>query len=679
MDISFHVDTKTHTCSFNTDQISFNDLKLHTEGFFQWISDSSYNTNIKFKAPSTQFKTILSMLPALYQKDFASIETNGQVNFNGFIRGKFDEKHTPSYHTNLYIQNGYFKYPDLPAAVEHIRLGVQIDNPDGVTDHTTVNISEGHVELDKDTIDLHLLLKNPKSRPFMDFGFVAKLDLANISKAVKLDHGARLSGLLEANVYAKGNVSGTEKHQKDIFKSTGNLSLTNFSYASVAYPRGIMLDELLMDFNPKNVSIRSLKGAYHATVIDVTGTLNDLYDFALGNKPLNAAIDLKTEEFNLREWVRSDFDTIITGALLVNKPFIVPDNIKFKVHAEAGKFHFDNLDMHNVIADLDIADQTIRFDQVKANGLDGDILLEGSYSTQETPGNPEFALSYDVKGLDIQKTFFAFNTIRKMMPVAKFMSGNIDAHMTLKGKLHEDMTTDPATLEGEGNVHLLNGILKDFGPLDKLAQSLDINALKNLPLSDVTAGFALKNGRVTLSKFTAHSNDIEMVIGGSHGIDQSLDYLVNLNVPRQQLGKKGIVFVKNVVTQAADKGIPVNLGDAVNMNVQMSGTINSPDVKEDMNEVVDNAADNLKKEVNAFVNSKLDSAKRQLHNPSSVSKKNMYVQTGYKSKSGVKTKKSSVSAKKKSVQSGSKKKHKKPVRSYTGSSKKDKRMASNNK
>jgi hypothetical protein len=57
----------------------------------------------------------------------------------------------------------------------------------------------------------------------------------------------------------------------------------------------------------------------------------------------------------------------------------------------------------------------------------------------------------------------------------------------------------------------------------------------------------------------------------------------------------------------------------------------------------------------------------------------MYVQTGYKSKSGVKTKKSSVSAKKKSVQSGSKKKHKKPVRSYTGSSKKDKRMASNNK
>jgi hypothetical protein len=427
------------------------------------------------------------------------------------------------------------------------------------------------------------------------------------------------------------------------------------------------------------VLIRSLKGIYHATIIDATGTLNDPYDFALGNKPLNGSFDLKTEEFNLREWIRSDLDTVITGAAMVNKPMIIPDNINLKIHAEADKFHFDNLDMHNVSAEMEIADQTLRLKQVKASGLDGDISLEGSYSTQENPAIPEFSLTYDVKGLDIQKTFFAFNTIRKVMPVAKFMSGNIDAHMALSGRLHEDMTTDAASLQGEGNVRLLSGVLKDFGPLDKLAGSLDVNALKDLPLKEVTADFSVKEGRVTVSPFIAHSNDIEMAIGGSHGLDQSLDYTVNLKVPRQQLGKKGTLFVKNVVTQAADKGIPVNLGDAVTMNVKMRGTINSPDVNEDMDAVVDNAADNLKKEVNAFVNAKLDSAKSQLHKPSVKSKKNMYVQTKYNSKSGLKSKKTAVSAKKHSAKAASKKKHKKSVRNYTVSSKKDKRMASNNK
>jgi AsmA-like C-terminal region len=662
IDLALHVDSKTHTWSFNTDQVSFNDLKLHTEGFFQWINDSSYNMNIKFKAPSTQFKNILSMLPALYQKDFASIESNGQVNFNGFIRGKYDEKHVPSYHTNLYVQNGYFKYPDLPVPVEHIQLGLQIDNPDGITDHTTINISEGHVEIDKDTVDLHVFLKNTKTKPFIDFAFIGKLDLANMSKAIKLDPGGRLSGLLDAKMYAKGNIPGPEKRKKDNFQSSGNLTLTNFSYASIAYPRGIALDELVVDFNPKNVLIRSLKGAYHATLIEATGSLNDLYDFALGNKPLSASLDVKTEEFNLREWVRSDLDTIISGAALVNKPFIVPDHIIFTINAEAAKFHFDNLDLQNVSGRLEIADQTVHFHQVKANGLDGDIMVEGSYSTLESSENPEIALTYDVKGLDIQKTFFAFNSIRKIMPVAKFMAGNIDAHMSLNGILHNDMTTDPASLQGEGNVHLLTGSLKDFSPMDKLSHSLDIAVLKDMPLKDVSADFSFKGGKVVVSPFTTHSNDIDMAIAGTHGFDQSLDYNINFKIPRQQLGKKGTLFVKNVVTQAADKGIPVNLNDAVSMNVKMSGMINAPDVKEDMDAVVDNAAADLKKEVNAFVNAKLDSAKRQLHNPSATSKKKLMVQTSYKSKSTTKGKKTITHKSK--THSNTKKKHKKATRNY---------------
>ena len=102
------------------------------------------------------------MMPSVYQKDFASIESNGQVNFNGFIKGKYDEKHFPAYHANLYVLNGYFKYPDLPMPVENINLGIQVDNPDGISDHLTINISDAHAEINNDTMDLHLLVKNLK-------------------------------------------------------------------------------------------------------------------------------------------------------------------------------------------------------------------------------------------------------------------------------------------------------------------------------------------------------------------------------------------------------------------------------------------------------------------------------------------------------------------------------------
>jgi hypothetical protein len=677
IDMAFRVDNKTHTYSFNTDQVSLNDLKLHTEGFFQWVNDSSYNMSIHFKTPSTKFKNILSMMPSVYQKDFASIEANGVVNFNGFIKGRYDEKHFPAYHTNLYVQNGYFKYPDLTVPVENIHLAFQLDNPDGTPDHRTINISDAHAVIGQDTLDLHVLVKNIETKPFIDFAFAGKLDLANMSKWMKIESGTRWAGLLNADIHAKGNVPGTEKLKKDAFQSWGNVDLSNFSYSSPAYPGGISLSELLMTFNSKNVLIHEMKGSYLATHIGVTGTLNNLFDFALGNKTLKATLDVKADEINLRDWIRTDKDSSVLASGHPQNSFAVPDNIDFTIHAEADRFHLDNLDLQNLSGKLVISDQAVQLLPVKASGLDGDIMIEGTYSTLESRENPEIAFVYDVKGLDVQKTFFAFNTIRRIMPIAKFIAGNLDAHMTLNGRLHDDMTTDLQTLQGEGNVVLRTGSMKDFGPVDNLAQSLDIAELKDMPLKDIKADFSFQNGKVLVSPFVLQSKDMEMTVSGNHGFDQSLDYELSLTLPRSQLGNKGSMFVKNVVTQAADKGIPVKLSDAVSINVKVHGSINSPDVKEDMDSVIDIAATNLKKEVNDFVNAKLDSAKQQLHHPSGSTQKKLFVRTSYKSKKNAKAKRHSRSTHKNSAITKTRKKHSRSGKNYTTFLKKEKDMWSN--
>jgi AsmA-like C-terminal region len=323
-----------------------------------------------------------------------------------------------------------------------------------------------------------------------------------------------------------------------------------------------------------------------------------------------------------------------------------------------------------------VADQAVQFQNVKASGLDGEVAMEGTYSTLEGRENPEISFVYDAKGIDIQKAFFAFNTARKILPVAKFMSGNINAHMSLDGRLNEDMTTSLATLQGSGTIELLTGSMKDFGPLDKLSQSLDIAGMKDIPLKDVKTDFSFKAGKVVVNPFLVHANELDMLVGGSHGFDQSLDYDVTLKLPRSQLGSKGTSFVKNVVETAAGKGIPVKLDDAVTMNVKMCGTINSPDVNADMNRVVSNAESDLNREVNDFVNAKLDSARHQLQNPP-ASKKPLYVQANYKPKSAVKSKKKYSTTHKKKAHTKTTKKKKKTTRHYTASLKKETSTASN--
>ena len=137
IDADFQIDNKTNKYSFKTDKVTLNDLKLTTEGFFQLVNDSVYNMDIKYDAPSTDFKNILSLIPAIYQKDFATVKTSGKALFNGFVKGTYSSKQIPAYNLNLSVKDGFFQYPDLPKPVKNINFSVKVDNPDGVTDHTS--------------------------------------------------------------------------------------------------------------------------------------------------------------------------------------------------------------------------------------------------------------------------------------------------------------------------------------------------------------------------------------------------------------------------------------------------------------------------------------------------------------------------------------------------------------
>ena len=92
-----------------------------------------------------------------------------------------------------------------------------------------------------------------------------------------------------------------------------------------------------MTFNSKNVLIQDLKGAYLKSHFGATGSLNNLFDFALRNKPLKASIDLKADQFNFRDWVSTNKDNSANTSAQINTPFAVPDNVDFTIHANADK------------------------------------------------------------------------------------------------------------------------------------------------------------------------------------------------------------------------------------------------------------------------------------------------------------------------------------------------------
>ena len=203
LDADIKIDTRTNTYTFKTDDVKLNDLKLSVDGFVQLLNGGAVKTDIKFSSPTNNFKNILSMIPAVYTKDFANIKTSGDASFNGFVKGISSKDQMPGYDINLVVKNGSFQYPDLPKTVKNINLTLRAVNPDGKPDNSVIDIPKGHIEFDNEPFDFNFTYKNPETIQYIDAGAKGKLDLSQLSKFIKLDAGTKLSGQLWADAFCE--------------------------------------------------------------------------------------------------------------------------------------------------------------------------------------------------------------------------------------------------------------------------------------------------------------------------------------------------------------------------------------------------------------------------------------------------------------------------------------------
>ncbi len=607
IDADIKVDTKNNTYGFSTNKISVNDLKITGEGLVKKLVKSGYEMDISFKAPSTDFKNILSLIPVIYKNDFNNIKAGGTAIFSGVVKGIYNEVQMPAYHVDMEVAGGFFQYPDLPKPLQKINIKAQVDNADGITDHVVVNVEKAHFELDNDPFDIRLLVKNPISNMYVDAAAKGKLDLSKVAQLVKLQPGTKIQGTLNADVYVKGNVSAIKQQKTDLFTAGGIIDLNNFLYVAKDYPTGVKINALQTSFTPSLVNITTLNGQYLSTNFNGNGQINNLLNYVLQNKPLSATINLSADNIDLNSWMGTPADTTVKGS--ASKPFVIPANLNILVNSKIDKLHYDKVDIQNLSGSLKINDETAVIADVKGNALDGSIMINGTYSTKESKTKPDISFIYNVDKVDVEKTFKAFNTVQKLMPIGNFIAGKLTSQLSVKGKLGDNMMPDLNTLTGKGNMLLIEGLLNKFAPLEKIATILNVKALEQISVKDIKSYFEFNNGKLFVKPFTVKVSGIDMEIGGTHGFDQSLDYVINMKLPRSLMGTQGNQLINNLLGQINSKGIPIKVGDIVNLNLKIGGSIKSPTVQTDIKQGVQNMADQLKNQVIEIAKNKIDSTK----------------------------------------------------------------------
>ncbi|RYZ18347.1 MAG: hypothetical protein EOO16_22700, partial [Chitinophagaceae bacterium] len=353
-----------------------------------------------------------------------------------------------------------------------------------------------------------------------------------------------------------------------------------------------------------------------------SGTLDNVLAYVLKNDPLKGALTFHADQIDLNEFIPVSDDTAQNSSTAA-APFLVPANLDLALNASADGVRYDKVDLKGLTGRLAVNSQTVFLQDVRAAALEGTMRINGTYSTLLDKKHPDISLSYDLQGLDIRKTFLAFNTVQKLMPVAQYMGGRLSSQLAVSGKLGAGMMPDFSSLTGKGNLLLIEGLLEKFAPVDKLAGTLGIAQLQHLSLKDVKSYFEFANGQVLVKPFTVKVADMELEAGGLHGFDQSLAYVLNLKVPRAKMGASANNFVNNLAAQAASRGLPVKLGETVNLKVNVGGTIRNPQLHTALKESGASIADELKTQATDFVKAKADSARNTLRDSLNAVKKQL--------------------------------------------------------
>lgn len=578
--------------AFKENELDLNDLGISFDGFVA-MPKEDIDMDLKFAAKQTEFKSILSLIPSVYSKDFASVQTKGSLKLDGFAKGTMhtsadgkSDKY-PSFAINLAILDAMFKYPSLPKSVNNINIDVHVENKKDFLDATTVDVNKFHLEMAGNPINMWAHVKTPISDPDLAAEVKGVVNLASVKEFIPLEKGDEMSGIVKADIAAAGRMSSLDKGEYDKFKMSGSLEIDQMNYKTTTLSYPVLLNTMKLNFTNQFVELAGFDALLGKSDVKAQGRIDNFMQYVFKDSLIKGNFKVQSNLMDINELMGPpSTETVAAAAADTAATGIaeVPANIDFNLDAQFAKVLYDNLTIDNMIGNIVVRNRKVDMTNLKLGLLGGNVLMNGYYETTN-PTKPSVNLTFKVDNFDIQKTFNAFNTVQKLAPIGKYAKGMFTATLeNFKADLDNKMEPILSTMHGNGVFKTNSVEISGFEPFTKLGDALKIEKLKNLTMQNVNAEYEFKDGRVALRKPVKVKIDkINVDITGSTGFDQTIDYNWKMDIPTEMFGSQANNMVSSLLGQAnAAVGTSVSMPKTVKANVGFGGTVTKPTVKTGM-------------------------------------------------------------------------------------------------
>jgi hypothetical protein len=580
-DMNLLADLDKYKFTFRENYVSLNDLKLNFTGMVAMPGDD-IETDLTFGADKASFKSLLSLVPAIYMADYKDLSASGEFSLKGSARGVYsDAKGTmPDVTLSVDVSNGLISYPALPEKIRNIAMKMNLFMDGKVMDNTTVNIDKFHMELAGNPFDMTFSLKTPMSDPDFTGSLTGKIDLGALTKAVPLD-SITLAGIIEMSVKMAGKYSMVEKGQYDKFQASGQVSVKDMLVDMTGYPK-VGINSGTLAFSPQFATITNVNMKVGGkSDFSLAGKLENYIQYALKDETIKGSMSLNSSMIDASDILAGmSSDTTAVEDTTSLSVIAVPKNIDFDFNAVVRNFSYDNIKATDMKGHIIVKNGILSFRETGMNILGGYVGMNADYDTRDTL-KPLMKADFVVKGMEIKDAFNTFNTVQKLAPAAKGVDGKINLSLAFQSLLAKDMMPVTKTIEGAGKFQSDEITLVESAAFNKMKDVLKLGDKYSNTFKNINVSFKISNGRVYVSPFDAKVGNVKMNVSGDQGLDQTLNYLVKTEIPRADLGGSVNSLIDNLSSQAASLGFAFKPADVLKVNVRITGVFGKPVVMPD--------------------------------------------------------------------------------------------------
>lgn len=616
LDTDFKADLNKYKFSFEKGEFALNDLELLVDGYFM-LMEQGYDMDIAFKAEENEFRSFLSLVPAIYTEDFKSIQTDGELSFNGFVKGSYSAERIPGFELNIDVKDGEFRYPDLSAGVSDVNIKARVKNNGYDMDNTVVDVSKFDLKMAENPFSAKIFVKTPVSDPFVDASLKGVLNLTTLKNIYPFSADMALSGTINADISIEARMSAVEDEKYDQIKALGYFHAKEIQYQSLEFPEGLRIPAAQMNISPQYLDLVNLDFKYGRSSFNAHGKINDYLAYSMGEGMLEGNLEIQSPYFNVDEFLPESMDTspqtetddeAVADTIAAEQGvFRVPHRIDFLFTSQFDKLAYDNIIIDAVNGTIKVAGQKVILQGLEGNIAGGKIKMEGTYDTHKV-AKPEVSMNLDIESLDFTKAYNTFAFVEKFAPIAQKVKGTFTTGFNFKTHLGNDMMPLYETLNGGGKLQTSPLKVANVNTLEKIAGALKMDRLKSFDLNRTNLSFTFENGRLNVKPFNVQMGSIKSTVQGWTSFDQTINYVLDFTLPKGSFGKEATNILNDLAQKSLGQGVKIGNASSVNVKVMVDGTTSDPEISTSLK----GTGKKIKKQVKEKVEEEIEEKKVEL-------------------------------------------------------------------